>query len=122
MMKSFHHCLHLSRPACLLLPLAATILAVAAPAVRADEIRVCPDYGVVRDRNDHEALLLPRRSVAHCARSYQTLYQTYRVLPESQAQRRQTVVPDADRLQSESSAAPGVSGSTIETAPAAPAQ
>jgi hypothetical protein len=68
-----------------LLPLAtvSAVLTATAHTVRADETRVCQDYGVVRDRSDYEAPLLPRQSVAHCARSYQTLYQTYRVRPES---------------------------------------
>ncbi|WP_143467569.1 hypothetical protein [Leptolyngbya ohadii] len=64
-----------------------TILTTVVPSARADQIRTCERYGVVRDLSDHEVPLLPRRSIASCARSYQTLYQTYRVLtasPDSQ--------------------------------------
>ncbi len=53
--------------------------------VRADRVRTCQNYGVVRDRSDHEVPLLPRNSIASCARSYQTLYQTYRVQPAPDA-------------------------------------
>lgn len=63
-----------------MLPLtAASMMLLTAPAARADRIRVCDGYGVVRDRGAHEVPLLPRRSIGRCARSYQTLYQTYRV-------------------------------------------
>lgn len=73
------------RLALALLPLAAigTVLTATASSAQADQVRVCENYGVVRDRSDHEAPLLPRRSIAHCARSYQTLYQTHRVRPAS---------------------------------------
>lgn len=86
----------------MLLPLAtvSAVVAATAPAVQADAIRRCENYGVVRDRNDHEAPLLPRRSVAHCARSYQTLYQTYRVLPVSPESRRSDTSPVSDTARS----------------------
>lgn len=69
----------------LVLPLVtvSAVLAATTHVAQADQIRVCENYGVVRDRSDHEAPLLPRRSIAHCARSYQTLYHTHRVLRAS---------------------------------------
>lgn len=65
----------------LFLPVAVVNLLLAGSILpaQADRIRECRDYGVVRDRSDHEVPLLPRNSIAACARSYQTLYQTYRV-------------------------------------------
>ncbi|MBF2076748.1 MAG: hypothetical protein IGS50_23720 [Synechococcales cyanobacterium C42_A2020_086] len=58
--------------------MAISTLLTSPPAAQA-QTRTCSSYGVVRDRSDYEVPLLPRRSVSRCARSYQTLYQTYRV-------------------------------------------
>lgn len=60
-----------------LLPLATVILAVSgsiSPAT-ADTTRTCSEYEIVRDRSDNEVPLLPRASIAHCARFYQTEHQ-----------------------------------------------
>lgn len=77
-LRQFNH----MRLALVLLPVAAvgTALAGTVLPARADTIRECSNYGVVRDRNDFEAPLLPKYSVANCARNYQTLDQTYRVV------------------------------------------
>lgn len=65
-----------------------TVLAGTIAPANADRTRECSRYGVVRDRSDMEAPLLPRQSIAHCARSYQTLYQTYRVRSSDNARER----------------------------------
>ena len=69
----------------LLLPfVTAGVVAGSVLPANADRTRFCDsNYSVVRDRSDMEAPVLPRRSVARCARAYQTLDNTYRVRPTS---------------------------------------
>lgn len=74
-----------------LVTISTVLVGVLAPA-HADRTRECSRYGVVRDRSDMEAPLLPRRSIAHCARSYQTLYQTYRVRSSGDTRERNSEV------------------------------
>lgn len=100
--RSFHST-SIVKLAFTLLPITAGLVISTMSVAQADQARVCENYGVVRDRSDNEAPILPRSSVGHCARSYQTLYHTYRVHPAAgHDHTSDSIAPNSDHLQVDS--------------------
>lgn len=99
-MNCLFHSSSIVKLAFALLPATAGLVISTMSVAQADQTRVCENYGVVRDRSDNEAPLLPRSSVGHCARSYQTLYHTYRVHPAAgHDHTSDSVAPNSGHLQ-----------------------